>query len=100
VDGILVGNGSNELILATLVATSGAGRTVSMPQPTFTLYQLLASAMGASIRNVPLAEDLSFDVTGLMEAARVSNVLIVCSPNNPTGSLRGARPGRCRRGLS
>ena len=90
VDGILVGNGSNELILATLVATSGAGRTVSMPQPTFTLYQLLASAMGASIRNVPLAEDLSFDVTGLMEAARVSNVLIVCSPNNPTGSLLSA----------
>ena len=86
-DGILVGNGSNELILATLVATAGPGRTVSVPQPTFSLYRLLASAMGASIRDVGLAEDLSFDVPGLTEAAKVSDVLIVCSPNNPTGSL-------------
>jgi histidinol-phosphate aminotransferase len=89
-DGILVGNGSNELILAILVATAGPGRTVALPQPTFTLYQLLASSMGASIRNVPLAPDLSFDVQGLIEAARVSEVLIVCSPNNPTGSLLSA----------
>jgi histidinol-phosphate aminotransferase len=89
-DGILVGNGSNELILATLIATAGPGRTVSVPEPTFTLYRLLASAMGASIRTVALARDLSFDVPGLTEAARDSDVLIVCSPNNPTGSLLSA----------
>ena len=89
-NGILVGNGSNELILATLVATACVGRTVAIPQPTFTLYQLLASAMGAPIRNVPLAADLSFDVPALTEAARVSSVMVVCSPNNPTGSLLSA----------
>lgn len=86
-EGILVGNGSNELILSTLVATTGPGRTVALPQPTFGLYRLLAEAMGGSVRDVPLKSDLSFDAAGLIDAARKSDVLIVCSPNNPTGSL-------------
>ncbi len=90
-EGILVGNGSNELILSTLVATAGPGRTVAIPQPTFSLYRLLAEAMGGAVRDVPLKSDLSFDAAGLIAAARESEVVIVCSPNNPTGSLLSAR---------
>ena len=86
-DGILVGNGSNELILATLVATAGPGKTVAMPQPTFTVYRLLASAMGAAVREAALRADLTFDVEGLRAAARESDVTIICSPNNPTGTF-------------
>ncbi len=86
-DGILVGNGSNELILAALVATAAPGKTVAMPQPTFTVYRLLASAMGATIREAPLRADMTFDVERLREAGRDSDVLIVCSPNNPTGTF-------------
>lgn len=89
-EGILVGNGSNELILSTLVATTGPGRTVALPQPTFGLYRLLAEAMGGVVRDVPLKSDLSFDAAGMIEAAGQSDVLIVCSPNNPTGSLLSA----------
>jgi histidinol-phosphate aminotransferase len=36
---------------------------------------------------VPLDADLAFDVEALVEAARNSEVTIICSPNNPTGSL-------------
>lgn len=86
-NGILIGNGSNELIQATMIATLGPGRTIAIPQPTFTLYTLLASAMGATIQTVPLTNTLAFDVEKLIEAARVVDVVIVCSPNNPTGSL-------------
>src|SRR5438552_3846900 len=39
-NGILVGNGSNELIHASLAVMLGPGRTVVVPQPTFTLYTL------------------------------------------------------------
>lgn len=85
--GILVGNGSNELIQATMIATLGPGRTIAIPQPTFTLYSLMASAMGATITAVPLTNTLTFDIEKLVEAARVADVVVVCSPNNPTGSL-------------
>ena len=63
-DGILVGNGSNELIQASLAVMLGPGRTVVVPQPTFTLYKLQASVLQANIVAVPLkAADFAFDGT-------------------------------------
>ncbi len=90
-DGILAGNGSNELIQAALLVTLGPGRTVAIPQPTFTLYKLQASIMQANIVTVPLKPaDLSYDVDALIKAAESADVVVICSPNNPTGSLLAA----------
>src|SRR5262249_35019619 len=87
-EGILVGNGSNELIQATLTVTLGPGRRVAVPQPTFTLYKLMATALQAGITEVMLnPDDMSFDVDRLTKAARESDVLVLCLPNNPTGTL-------------
>ena len=87
-DGILVGNGSNELISAAVTVTLGPGKTVAIPQPTFALYELMAKAAGATVHTVPLKEaDFSYDVGPLLDAARSSDVVIVCSPNSPTGSV-------------
>src|SRR5262245_12163404 len=86
-DGILVGNGSNELIQASLEVTLGPGRTVVIPQPTFTLYKLQASVLQANVVTVPLkAADFAFDVDALINAARTADVVVICSPNNPTGT--------------
>src|SRR5437870_4594670 len=58
-DGILVGNGSNELIQAALTITLGPGRRLAAPQPTFTLYKLIATALQADVMDVLLnPEDL------------------------------------------
>ena len=87
-EGILVGNGSNELIQASLTVTLGPGRRVAIPQPTFTLYKLIATALQADVAEIFLhPEDLTFDVERLIEAARVSDVVVICTPNNPTGML-------------
>ena len=87
-DGILVGNGSNELIQATLTVTLGPGRSLAAPQPTFTLYKLMATALEAKVVDVLLnPEGLTFDVDALVQAARSSDVVVVCCPNNPTGTL-------------
>jgi len=87
-DGILVGNGSNELLQAALLVTLGPGRTVAIPQPTFTLYKLQSSILQANIVTVPLKPaDLSYDVDALTKAAESADVTVICSPNNPTGSL-------------
>jgi histidinol-phosphate aminotransferase len=87
-EGILAGNGSNELIQASLSVTLGPGRRIAVPQPTFTLYKLMATTLQADVHPVLLdAENLTFDVDKLIEASRFSDVVVVCSPNNPTGCL-------------
>src|SRR5947208_9340296 len=53
-DGILVANGSNELIQAALSVTLGPGRRLAIPQPTFTLYKLMATTLQAEIKPVLL----------------------------------------------
>ena len=87
-EGILVGNGSNELLQAALLVTLGTGRTIAIPQPTFTLYKLQSSILQANIVTVPLRPaDLSYDVDALAKAAESADVTVICSPNNPTGTL-------------
>ena len=86
-EGILVGNGSNELINAALAVTLQPGSTIVIPQPTFTLYSLISTTMGAKIVEVMLNEkDLSFNIEATMKSVAESDVSIICSPNNPTGT--------------
>jgi histidinol-phosphate aminotransferase len=87
-DGILVGNGSNELIQASLVVALGPGRRLAVPQPTFTLYKLMATTLQANVDQILMdAGNLTFDADKLIEAARLADVVVVCTPNNPTGNL-------------
>jgi histidinol-phosphate aminotransferase len=87
-DGILIGNGSNELITAGLSVILGAGSKAVIPQPTFTLYKLFSSVLQARPVSVPLnAADFSFDIGALEAEAKDAAVTVVCSPNNPTGNL-------------
>ncbi len=87
-DGILVGNGSNELIQATLSVALGAGDVVVAPSPTFSLYRLLTNVLGGRYRAVALGSDFEFDIDALVEAAsrERARVVVLNSPNNPTGS--------------
>jgi len=86
-DGILVANGSNELIQAVLAVTVSAGTSVVVPEPTFTLYRLMTEVNGGTVASVPLTDELRFDVDAIVEAARRTDaaVIVLCSPNNPTG---------------
>jgi len=87
-DGILAGNGSNELIEALLLVTVGAGTRVVIPEPTFTLYALLTRILGGEAERVGLGPDLEYDRAALLLAQAAAPALtIVCSPNNPTGGV-------------
>jgi histidinol-phosphate aminotransferase len=87
-DGVLVGNGSNELIQATLAVTVGAETPVVTPVPTFSLYRLLVAVFGGRHVPVPLAPGFAFDVDALIAAVRETRapLVVVNSPNNPTGT--------------
>jgi histidinol-phosphate aminotransferase len=86
-DGVLAGNGSNELIEALLLCTVGPGTRVLIPEPTFTLYALLTKVLGGEALRVGLGPELEYDLRAILAAqdALKPALTIVCSPNNPTG---------------
>ena len=86
-DGVLVGNGSNELIQALLMVTVCEGKRVLISEPTFALYRQVATVLGGEVVSAPLSPDLAYDVKALRAAvdSLKPDVTIICSPNNPTG---------------
>jgi histidinol-phosphate aminotransferase len=87
-EGILVGNGSNELLQATLSVALDARDVVVAPTPTFSLYRLLTGVLGGRYSPVRLGDGFAYDVDAIIEAAvrERARVVVVNSPNNPTGS--------------
>jgi histidinol-phosphate aminotransferase len=89
-DRVIVGNGSNSLLLAFFLAAAGPGRRIGICPPTFGLYAAWARAAGAGVRTFPLAEeDLAPPVEAMIrEACRDPDLaFVLCSPNNPSGTL-------------
>src|SRR2546427_4724131 len=65
-DGGLVGNGSNQLIQATLAVTVGQGAPGVTPGPPFTLYGLLAAVYRGRPVGGPPPPAVRFDVTAVV----------------------------------
>jgi len=88
-DGVIAGNGSNELIQALLMVTIGEGKRVLISEPTFALYKQITTVLGGEVISVPLNSQFQFDITALFEKTQElkPDVVILCSPNNPTGCV-------------
>ncbi len=87
--GILLGNGSDELIQILALALQGGGRSIMAPEPGFVMYRMIATFAGMEYTGVPLREDFSLDGPAMLEAiARHRPALVFLAyPNNPSGNL-------------
>lgn len=85
---IWAGNGSNEVLQHILQAFAGPGRTVFGFAPTYSMYPLLAQGTGARWEAGSRQPDytLSADDAAAQVAAADPDVVILCTPNNPTGT--------------
>lgn len=88
VEGILVGNGSNELLGIALEALCPSGGEVLGLAPSFGLYETFVRRAGARARFLPPRDDLALQMGELLAAAAdaPSTPVLLCSPNNPTGA--------------
>ncbi|MFZ3101627.1 MAG: histidinol-phosphate transaminase [Desulfitobacteriaceae bacterium] len=88
-DGILVGNGSDEVIQLLLLTFGGEGKAVVLHPPTFGMYASATCISGMEVVRVPLRDGLHLDTEGVLRAASSPKVrvIILCSPNNPTGTV-------------
>lgn len=86
-DGILVGNGSNELLAAALATVAGPGREVLGLLPSFGLYPVFARANGAHLRGLGPRPDLALPLDELEREVKrdPTRPVLIAAPNNPTG---------------
>jgi len=85
---IVPAHGIQSLVRTVADAFLCPGDSVVLPEPTYGLYAQVFAAAGASIEYVPCPE-LRLDLDEMASsAARVdARLVVVCDPNNPTGSL-------------
>lgn len=95
--GVLVGNGSNELLGAAIEALVPPGGEILSAHPTFSLYRMFALRVGAGAKMLPPRDDLKLPLDE-METEIERNPrrpVVLCTPNNPTGDA--ASPERVER---
>jgi len=86
--GVLVGNGSNELLGVALESLTSVGGEVLGAEPSFGLYEVFVRRAGAVPHFLPPRSDLRLPMSELTaEVERdPTRPVLLCSPNNPTGA--------------
>ena len=90
--GVLLGNGSDEIIQMLACALARPGAAMLAPDPSFVMYRMNALYAGMRFCGVPLAADFALDLPSMLAViARERPALtFLAYPNNPTGNLFAA----------
>jgi len=84
---IAIGNGSCDVLLAAGEALLEPGAEIVYAWPSFSMYPHLAAATGATAIAVALDGEDRHDLDGMAREVTVATrMLVVCNPNNPTGT--------------
>lgn len=80
------GNGSCELLMLLCQALLTPQNHAVFPHPSFVMYRAIIRMHGGPFTAVPL-DGLDYDLGAVLGAVRAdTSLIIVCNPNNPTGS--------------
>ncbi len=81
-------NGVDEAIHVLFEAFLEAGDELLLPVPTYTMYEVYASATDARVVAVQASDDLQFPFERLVEAIGPrTKVIAIANPNSPSGSV-------------
>lgn len=83
---ILVGAGADEILAIICQTFLDVGDVVVVTAPTYPVHTLRPQQLGATVRVCPLRADFTPDADALLAAAAGAKLLILCTPNNPTGN--------------
>ncbi len=81
---IAAGSGSDQII-ELLLSTLGS-RHATVFSPTFSYFINRCKLHGIKVYQVPLEYDFTLDRGAFLKTAKKSDLIYICSPNNPTGN--------------
>lgn len=87
-ENVCVGNGGDELLFNFFLAFGGPGKRLVDCPPTFSVYDIYSKMLGTSVvRCWRDPETFELDMDQLLPMAAKADMVIVTSPNNPTGNV-------------
>lgn len=88
VENIWAANGSNEVLQHIFQAFGGPGRKALGFNPTYSMYGLIAQGTGTDYVDYPRLDRYELTPEHIRSAilAERPNIVMLCSPNNPTGT--------------
>lgn len=90
-DQLIFGCGADEILELLAKVLLSAGDSVVYAWPSFAMYPIVTQGMGATPVAVPLDADRVHDLPAMANAITpATKLVIVCNPNNPTGTSVGA----------
>ncbi len=84
---VAAGSGSDQVI-ELLLSTLG-GRRATVFAPTFSYFINRCELHGIKVDQLPLSRDFTLDKKAFVKSAKKSDLVYLCSPNNPTGNQLG-----------
>ena len=89
---VFCANGSNEVLQTVLLAYGGPGRTAAVFEPTYAMHAQIARTTGTRVVAGRRGEEFELTAAAVRDlvAAERPDVLFLCSPNNPTGTIDAA----------
>ncbi|MCA9268584.1 MAG: histidinol-phosphate transaminase [Planctomycetales bacterium] len=85
-NGILCGNGSDDILTICTRALVGDGQWLRLPHPSYVLYKTLAEIQGAESEEIPFEPDWSLGDAFSAESANLQ-LAFLPNPNSPSGSV-------------
>jgi histidinol-phosphate aminotransferase len=82
---IWVGDGSNEVLLQACLAYGGPGRSALVFEPSYRMHYRQATVAGTRLETSWRGEGFAIDTSD--PRVRDANVVFLCTPNNPTGTV-------------
>lgn len=79
--------GSSEPLQYLSLAWTGAGRSLVAANPTFEAAGEAAALNGATVHSIAVKDDGAHDVEAMLAADPKAGLIVICNPNNPTGSV-------------
>ena len=83
---VICANGSDDLLTMVFRAFTSKELSVSILDPTYSLYKILAQMQNAKVNKIALEGDEFTMPSNILEQAKDSNLLIITRPNAPTGN--------------
>jgi histidinol-phosphate aminotransferase len=84
-DMILAGNGSDDILTIATRTFLSPGELLAYPDPTYTLYSVLAKLQDAKTVELPWERDYSLPIEALLAAK--PQAIYIANPNAPTGTF-------------